>query len=112
MRALTGSEMATGTSEAAVVIAINSTRGRCACRMREGLVMNCNRSFEFVFAAALGIFAVSVAVGAPPTTQRVEHFERDPVWEGFNNRVTRNRYPAITQDFGYADGRIGGQVWR
>lgn len=29
------------------------------------------------------------------------HFDRDPGWEGFNNRLDPNRVPTVTQDFGY-----------
>ncbi|GIW95551.1 MAG: hypothetical protein KatS3mg110_3592 [Pirellulaceae bacterium] len=49
-----------------------------------------------------------------------ESFDRDPGWEGFNNRIVPQRYPTIVQDFGFslthfagiAAGEIGGQVWR
>src|SRR5205823_6156631 len=47
-------------------------------------------------------------------------FERDPQWEGFNNRVAPKRVPAVIQDFAYSasnfagkeKGEIGGKVWR
>jgi hypothetical protein len=49
-----------------------------------------------------------------------EPFDRDPHWEGFNNRVTPKKIPTVVQDFGYRDsnvsgkerGEIGGKVWR
>jgi hypothetical protein len=54
-----------------------------------------------------------------PGTRR-ESFDRDPGWEGYNNRVVAGHYPTIVQDFGYSEthhagqaaGEMGGQVWR
>ena len=51
---------------------------------------------------------------------KTESFDRDPGWEGFNNRIMPKRIPTVTQDFGYstshfagrARGEIGGEVWR
>jgi hypothetical protein len=56
----------------------------------------------------------------PDLTAKTEHFDRDPGWEGFNNRITPARFPTVKQDFGYSKsnhaakdlGEIGGQVWR
>src|SRR2546423_15342637 len=64
------------------------------------------------------IFAASSF--AQETVQREQRFDRDPQWEGVNNRITRDRYPTITQDFGFSStnfagqeaGEIGGQIWR
>ena len=64
------------------------------------------------------IFAASSI--AQETLQRQQHFDRDPQWEGLNNRITRDKYPTITQDFGFSStnfagqepGEIGGQIWR
>jgi len=49
-----------------------------------------------------------------------ENFDRDPGWEGFNNRVQCSDCPSITQDFGWKSanitgggpGEIGGVIWR
>ena len=54
------------------------------------------------------------------TGLKTESFDRDPNWEGFNNRITPRRIPTVTQDFdfrmsnfaGQEKGEIGGQVWR
>jgi hypothetical protein len=51
---------------------------------------------------------------------RIECFDRDPGWEGWNNRLMPKVAPTITQDFGYsttnfagkAKGEIGGRVQR
>jgi hypothetical protein len=75
--------------------------------------MRCNRWFGIaVVATAWCVLLNPQVFCAEPATQRVEHFDRDPGWEGVNNRIARDRYPTIKQDFGYADGQIGGQVWR
>ncbi|HJT76553.1 MAG TPA: hypothetical protein VJ739_05060 [Gemmataceae bacterium] len=59
--------------------------------------------------------------GDPPrTVLKTEHFDRDPGWEGFNNRVVLRHVPTVTQDFGYSPtnvagkekGEIGGRVQR
>src|SRR5687767_1793876 len=53
--------------------------------------------------------------------ERVETFDRDPGWEGVNNRVVPKAYPTVAQDFGYnagtnhagdARGEMGGVVTR
>src|SRR5207244_4651297 len=57
---------------------------------------------------------------AEPDVQKIEHFDHDPGWEGFNNRITPKKFPTVTQNFGYSQtshaskssGEIGGQVWR
>jgi hypothetical protein len=51
---------------------------------------------------------------------KTESFDRDPEWQGHNNRIVPKEYPTIIQDFGYsktnlagkAAGEVGGQVWR
>ncbi len=61
----------------------------------------------------------SAATGSMPA-MKTESFDRDPGWEGFNNRVTPERIPTVTQDFGYRTsnfagkdkGESGGTVWR
>src|SRR5437016_13217756 len=59
------------------------------------------------------------AVHAEPVV-KVEHFDADPGWEGFNNRIVPTRLSVVKQDFGYSQtdhaaktkGEIGGQVMR
>jgi hypothetical protein len=56
----------------------------------------------------------------PPMEVRTATFDRDPGWEGRNNRIVPRKFPTVTQDFGFsgtrhaaqAPGEIGGQVWR
>jgi hypothetical protein len=51
---------------------------------------------------------------------KTERFDRDPGWEGFNNRVVPKKIPTVTQDFGYSPtnvagkdkGEMGGRVTR
>ena len=58
---------------------------------------------------------------ARPANLKTEHFDHDPGWEGFNNRMTPTTAPTVTQDFGYSatsfasktlSGEIGGVVTR
>lgn len=51
------------------------------------------------------------AAAAPVGQNRTQHFDRDPGWEGHNNRSAVLEPRAVRQDFGYqppADGRPGG----
>ena len=56
---------------------------------------------------------------ANPAT-KIDHFDKDPDWEGRNNRIVADRAPKVTQDFGYSRtnfagkerGELGGQVAR
>ena len=49
-----------------------------------------------------------------------ERFDKDPGWEGFNNRIVPKQYPTVVQDFGYSTtniagktaGEIGGRITR
>ena len=81
-----------------------------------------------MFRAALVAILVALAVsrgndgaeGPSRTVLKTESFDRDPGWEGFNNRIVPSRFPTVTQDFGYsptrfastAPGEIGGVVTR
>jgi hypothetical protein len=54
------------------------------------------------------------------TVLKTEHFDKDPGWEAFNNRVVPKLVKTVEQDFGYSatnfageeKGEIGGRVWR
>jgi hypothetical protein len=54
-----------------------------------------------------------------PVTTR-ESFDKDPGWEGHNNRIVPEELPTVTQDFGYSEtnfagkaaGEMGGRVTR
>jgi hypothetical protein len=61
-----------------------------------------------------------LAFAAEPPV-KTEHFDRDPGWEGRNNRIVPKSVPTVKQDFGYSAGthfaskeagEIGGTVWR
>jgi hypothetical protein len=68
----------------------------------------------------LVMLARPITFGDQDLVLKTEHFDRDPGWEGFNNRITPNRFPTVKQEFGYSKtthatkdpGEIGGQVWR
>ena len=69
----------------------------------------------FVFAAS----CAQITAGEP---LKHETFDRDPGWEGFNNRLKPDpkEIPTIDQDFGWSDthlaggekGELGGKIWR
>jgi hypothetical protein len=56
----------------------------------------------------------------PKPALKTESFDKDPGWEGHNNRVVPERVPTVTQDFGYskskfagkAAGELGGKITR
>src|SRR6187431_358139 len=60
------------------------------------------------------------ASGVEPSALKREHFDRDPGWEGNNNRTEIKSPPVVKQDFGYSaksvagktKGEIGGSVTR
>ena len=69
---------------------------------------------------ALLLNAMCFVAEGGATELKTESFDRDPNWEGFNNRVKAKRIPTVMQDFGFSTsnlagkekGEIGGQVWR
>src|SRR5438477_6889019 len=79
---------------------------------------------------AAACLAVLIAVPAGPANGgaeerpkpvlKTESFDRDPGWEGHNNRIVPERRPTVVQDFGYSQsnfageekGELGGQVTR
>ncbi len=75
--------------------------------------------FGVVLFASLGA-AVTGNEGPPKRAVKSEPFDKDPRWEGYNNRLRPQVIPTITQDFGYsashiasqADGELGGKVVR
>src|SRR4051812_8884037 len=54
------------------------------------------------------------------TVLKTESFDRDPNWQGHDNRIVPKEYPTIVQDFGYSrtnfagksTGEMGGQITR
>jgi hypothetical protein len=72
---------------------------------RRGLVFRCGLMLSAVAGGSLG-------------AERTEHFDRDPLWHGHNNRAASPPPRAVRQDFGYsrtshcggAPGEIGGFI--
>jgi hypothetical protein len=60
------------------------------------------------------------AADIPGPAHRLESFDRDPKWEGHNNRVVPKEPKTVRQNFGHSDtnvagnakGEIGGTIWR
>src|ERR1043165_5338542 len=59
------------------------------------------------FLAAAWIPA-SALCAAGPAIIKSQSFDRDPQWEGFNNRMKPQKSTTITQDFGYSPSRFAG----
>jgi hypothetical protein len=68
---------------------------------------------------------IASSIPAEPAAQTIiksESFDRDPGWEGFNNRLKPDpkEIPTVEQNFGYSDthfaggekGELGGKIWR
>src|SRR5262245_54713410 len=49
------------------------------------------------------------AWGQAGAGMKSEAFDRDPGWEGFNNRVVPKKVPVVRQDFGYSATKFAGQ---
>jgi hypothetical protein len=66
----------------------------------------------------MGIIFLAAVAGAQAV--KTEAFERDPNWDGYNNRVVAEAPKTVRQDFGYSEttfagkdkGEVGGTVWR
>jgi hypothetical protein len=66
------------------------------------------------------LLLAAIPAGADEPKIKTEHFDRDPGWEGLNNRVEVTKAPTVSQDFGYSPtnlasnekGEIGGKVTR
>src|SRR6266545_4804878 len=86
-----------------------------------------HRWYKLVVTGLIGIAlfltlaaGLSGAADQPKTVLKTEHFDSDPGWEGFNNRVEPERVPTVKQDFGYSPtnfaakekGELGGRVTR
>ena len=66
--------------------------------------------------------AAALGRGADPAkpVTKSESFDRDPGWEGHNNRIVPARLPTVVQDFGYSKtsfagrekGELGGRITR
>src|SRR5581483_10094860 len=99
-------------SKGAIMNAIQQAAATRARSLRVGCLIFC-----------LGLAAADAEPGAAElqkTTTKTETFDRDPGWEGFNNRIVPKKIPTITQDFGYSPtnfagkhkGEMGGRITR
>src|SRR5436190_23798447 len=74
----------------------------------------------FSIASILAIASSSSAIDASAAALKRERFDKDPNWEGFNNRIVPKRPKVVKQDFGFsptshagrAPGELGGAVQR
>ncbi len=46
---------------------------------------------------------------AGETAIQTQNFDHDPQWEGVSNRIARDHYPTIEQDFGWSDTNFAGK---
>src|SRR5262245_43922843 len=77
---------------------------------------------RLIIAAVIGVSVVRADSPAPgpATGLKSERFDKDPLWEGFQNRLEIKTLKAVRQDFGYRQsnvagrekGEIGGTVFR
>lgn len=78
-----------------------------------------HKSITPVIFASLGVFC-GHSLGAEPPPLKTETFDRDPGWEGHNNRIVPGKLPVVKQDFGFsptnfagkAVGEMGGRIQR
>lgn len=74
---------------------------------------------KFLLLAGLAILVMQAA-GQTDSTLKSEHFDSDPGWEGYNNRVSPEKPFIVNQDFGYSPthfagkepGEMGGRIQR
>ena len=102
---------------------VSPFRGSSSCRSSVPQpTMNRHSSLAIpaMLLALAGITLPSPAEPAQPPLKS-EHFDRDPGWEGVNNRIVAEKPRTIAQDFGYSPktnfaggqaGEIGGRVAR
>jgi hypothetical protein len=58
----------------------------------------------------LAIAAVVTADDPPAAGLKTERFDRDPGWEGHNNRIVPAKPRTVTQDFGYSPTKLAGKA--
>src|SRR5262249_10890956 len=55
----------------------------------------------------IGVALVTAGAEVPPKQSvKTESFDRDPGWEGHNNRLLPIELPSVTQDFAYSETHI------
>src|SRR5438093_770235 len=82
--------------------------------------MKCNVWLTMCLGALMVPLAIGTA-GARSAELKTESFDRDPQWEGHNNRIVPKEVKPLEQDFDYSPttnfagkstGEIGGVIWR
>jgi hypothetical protein len=72
-----------------------------------------NTRVHFIPCLATVVLAFSTppvtAADAPKSQLKTEHFDRDPGWEGHNNRIVPKKVLMVKQDFGYSPTNIAGK---
>jgi hypothetical protein len=84
------------------------------------LMLKTHVKFGLVGMTLLLSLALKGADDQPGTVLKTEHFDKDPGWEGFNNRAVLSPLRTVMQDFGYGrtrfasreEGEVGGRVQR
>jgi hypothetical protein len=85
------------------------------------MLRNTSTILPSILLAALSAGAGIVLADPPATTVvKSEAFDRDPAWDGYNNRMVPHERPTISQDFGYSPthfasksaGEVGGTIAR
>src|SRR6476646_8269812 len=79
------------------------------------------RTLRLCLFATMAIAATTAGMAEQPKTAlKTESFDKDPGWEGHNNRIVPKNVPTVTQDFGYSKtnvagkgvGELGGRIMR
>lgn len=70
------------------------------------------RSSECFSMVVFVMLAAATTSQGQGLVQVQQDFTQDPGWEAVGNRVEASDPPTVKQDFGYADGRIGGEIWK
>src|SRR3954453_15326835 len=69
------------------------------------------RGLLFLAAVPCALCGRSRDAGAQtPQALKTEHFDRDPGWEGYNNRIVPKHVLIVNQDFGYSPTHIAGEA--
>src|SRR4051812_3367245 len=71
-----------------------------------------------ITAVLIGAVMASIPAGGLAAKERVEHFDKDPGWDGQNNRAAAPEKRTVRQDFGYSPtahaggkaGEVGGFI--
>ena len=68
----------------------------------------CSQAVASLLISMIGIAVVAAERPSKPNV-KTESFDRDPAWEGLNNRIVPDHYPTIVQGFGYSKSNFAGK---